>query len=73
MTVYSANRSPELSVSQPTLVRIVGEGQHAWHAGMHVDGILPAPTRAGPDSDEDRPTLHDVGEHTAHQRLKSEQ
>ena len=32
VTVYSANRSPELTVSQQTLVHIVGEGQHAQHA-----------------------------------------
>jgi hypothetical protein len=32
MTVYPANRSLVSAAYQPTLVRLVGEGQHAQHA-----------------------------------------
>ena len=55
-------------MNQQTLVRLAGEGQHARHAQACT--WTGAPTGAGPDSDEKRPTPHDVGEHSAHQMLK---
>jgi hypothetical protein len=43
MTVYPANRSLVSAAYQPTLVRLVGEGQHAQHAKRaRVDSLRTA-------------------------------
>ena len=59
VTVYSANRSsPESTVNQPTLERVVVEGQHAQHAERaRVDSLRTATVMSMRVHSQREPTL----------------